>query len=101
MTHTNSIEAALISVIEGLRHECDVSLAQRGLCMQSPTLSVLSPETNSYSSELRIDITQRETGQLVDRLEFFAFENGKAQVTGEELRIWLIEQIENLLKEHT
>jgi hypothetical protein len=99
MTGTARIEAALIRVIEDVGSEYDGLLQQRGLRMESPKVSVLRHEAPSYSSEIQIDIIQIGSGQLIDRLEFFAFEGGKPQVTDEELRVWLIEQFSALAKE--
>ena len=93
MSDTASVEAALIAVIEALRHEYDAALKTRGLGMEPPKVSVIRPEPGCYTSEIRIDIIRLDTCQLADRLEFFAFEDGKSQLTEEELQVWLVEQI--------
>lgn len=99
MSKITPIEASLIHVIEAIQHEYDAMLEQRGLAMKPPKVSVLRPESDAYSSEVCIDIIRRDSRQLIDRLEFFAFEDGKPQLTDEELRVWLVEQIKALVKE--
>jgi hypothetical protein len=91
-------EAGLISVVEAVRHEYDAALKHCGLSMEPPSIAVLRPAPDSYTCEMRIDIVQLGTRQLADRLEFFAFEGGKQQVTEEELRVWLVEQVAALTK---
>jgi len=98
MSDAASIEAALVRVVETVRRDYDTALRRCGLCMEPPLVNVCGPEHGSYSSEIRIDIIHRNSGQLVDCLEFFALEEGKSQLTDEELRTWLVEQITALTK---
>lgn len=92
-----SIEAEFLGVIKTMQQKYGEVLARHGLRMETPKVSVLR-SGHAYTSELRIDITKQETRQLVDCFEFFAFKNGEPALTSEELRIWLIEQIEALAK---
>ncbi len=101
MSNTASIEGALFRVIESVRSEYNAALAQCGLSMDRPKVSVLRPEPDSYSSEIQIYIIRRGDRQIVDCLEFLAFKDGKPQVTDDELCIWLGEQVEALVKEAT
>lgn len=93
MSDTAPIEAALIAVVETLRHDYGATLQQRGVSMERPKISVLRSELASYTSEMRIDIIRLDTRELVDRLELFVFENGKPALTDEELRVWILEQM--------
>lgn len=99
MSDTSLVETALMAVVEAVRHEYDAALKARGLSMEQPKVSVLRAEPGSYTSEIRIDIIQLDTRQLADRLEFFAFEDGKSHLTTEELHVWLVEQVSDLAKE--
>jgi len=91
-----AIEATLLGVVEALRHEYDVPLKQRGLCMDRPEISVLRSRPDSYTSEMRIYVKRLRDSQIVDCLEFFVFEKGRLVLTNEELRVWLVEQIADL-----
>lgn len=96
MNDVSRRESALIHVIESVCSEYEDLLLQRGLCMQSPEILVLDPSIRNYSSESRVDIVDAHGGQLVDCLEFFAYQNGHPQVSPNDLHAWLIQQIPTL-----
>jgi hypothetical protein len=60
-----------------------------------PEVEVNTPESATYSSELRIVFYK--DGDVDDVLEFFLFRNGLRVVTGHDVEAWLTDQLEEML----
>jgi hypothetical protein len=70
-------------------------LARAKLSVRGPEIQVAISDPPQYSSELRIRFYQ--DGNLHDVFEFFLFRDGRQVVNREEVRNWVVIELEKLL----
>ncbi len=88
-------ERELIAVAATVLEEFRVRIVRAGLTFRGPELKVWITDPERYTSEVRIIFYANSN--VHDVLEFFLFRDGRQVVSDEEVRTWMLEQVDGIL----